>query len=93
LPQPHLDRTKLCDLDDSQLEPRYVSQRDGLRSLVRAQAVAKVVGGRARSGARLAGLLQSLVKALNAKQIPTSEWLARAGVVLAGVAGVVMRAS
>jgi len=30
LPQPHLDRTKLCELNDTDLDPKYVHQRDAL---------------------------------------------------------------
>eukprot|EP00889_Picochlorum_renovo_P001452 jgi/Picre1/28482/NNA_003886.t1 len=33
LPQPHLDRTKLCDLDEKEFDPHYVKQRDRLRNL------------------------------------------------------------
>lgn len=75
LPQPHLDRTKLCELNDSQLEPSYVSQRDALKRLVLQQAAQKVVGGEALTGKRLAALLQSLIAALNAKEIPTGAGL------------------
>ena len=31
LRQPHLDRTKLCDLDDSQLDQTYIKQRAQLK--------------------------------------------------------------
>eukprot|EP00882_Tetradesmus_deserticola_P022407 GHRQ01024311.1.p1 GENE.GHRQ01024311.1~~GHRQ01024311.1.p1 ORF type:complete len:488 (+),score=152.10 GHRQ01024311.1:293-1756(+) len=75
LPQPHLDRTKLCDLADSQLEPSYVAQRDALKRLVLQQAAQKIVGGEVLTGKRLAALLQSLVTALNAKDIPTGAGL------------------
>lgn len=71
MPQPHLDRTKLCELDDSQLDKRYVAQRDGLRTVVQDRAKAKVVGGQQLTGKTLARLLQSLISALNAKEIPT----------------------
>jgi len=71
LPQPHLDRTKLCELNDTQLDQRYVTQRDGLRQVVQARAKAKVVGGQQLTGKSLARLLQSLITALNAKEIPT----------------------
>lgn len=71
LPQPHLDRTKLCELDDAQLDKRYVTQRDGLRTVVQDRAKAKVVGGQQLTGKTLARLLQSLISALNAKEIPT----------------------
>ena len=34
LSQPHLQRTRLCELQDSELDPGYVKQREGLKSLV-----------------------------------------------------------
>jgi hypothetical protein len=34
LAQPHLERTRLCELADSELDPKYVRQRDGLKTLV-----------------------------------------------------------
>lgn len=71
LPQPHLDRTKLCELNDTELDQRYVTQRDGLRQVVQDRAHAKVVGGQQLTGKTLAQLLQSLISALNAKEIPT----------------------
>lgn len=42
LAQPHLKRTKLCELGDSELAPEYVSQRDELRKLVHRLAAPKV---------------------------------------------------
>ena len=41
LTQPHLERTRLCELRDDQLEPGYVEQREKLKAHVRASAVAK----------------------------------------------------
>lgn len=61
LQQPHLDRTKLCELNDTQLDQRYVTQRDGLRQVVQDRAHAKVVGGQQLTGKALARLLQSLI--------------------------------
>jgi len=31
LPQPHLQRTQLCDLDDQELDPLYLERRDQLK--------------------------------------------------------------
>ncbi len=42
LRQPHLERTRLCELADEQLDPVYVQQRDALRLLVRSMAQPKV---------------------------------------------------
>lgn len=75
LPQPHLDRTRLCEMNDSMLEPRYVQQRDGLKSLVGQLAAPKIVGGKPFTGVDLAALLSSMVKALNAKELPTASSL------------------
>ncbi|KAF4346428.1 hypothetical protein G4B88_018399 [Cannabis sativa] len=34
LPQPHLQRTKLCDLNDGELDPSYVKKREQLKDVV-----------------------------------------------------------
>ncbi|KAG2485718.1 hypothetical protein HYH03_015602 [Edaphochlamys debaryana] len=71
LRQPHLDRTKLCELADDQLDPGYVKQRDELKALVRSLAAPKVLNGRQLDGAALAGLVTKMVDALNEQEIPT----------------------
>jgi hypothetical protein len=50
LPQPHLERTRLCELEDSELDPKYIRQRDGLRGLVTKLAQRKTVGPQAFGG-------------------------------------------
>ncbi|GAX76575.1 hypothetical protein CEUSTIGMA_g4021.t1 [Chlamydomonas eustigma] len=70
LAQPHLERTKLCELPDSVLDPKYVGQRDGLKTLVKDLALPKLLGGHAATGSQLADLLQKLVMALNSQEIP-----------------------
>ena len=53
LPQPHLDRTKLCELGDEALAPSYREKRDELRELVRKLAAPKrmtTTGGGGSSG-------------------------------------------
>ena len=45
LPQPHLDRTKLCEMGDSAFDPHYIERREGLKALVRSLARPKVRGG------------------------------------------------
>lgn len=42
LVQPHLERTKLCQLGDEALEPKYVRQRSALQQLVASLAHPKV---------------------------------------------------
>jgi hypothetical protein len=49
LRQPHLERTRLCELADSELDPGYVRQRDGLKRLVRQLARPKMVEGKVPS--------------------------------------------
>ncbi|KAG2451674.1 hypothetical protein HYH02_003454 [Chlamydomonas schloesseri] len=71
LRQPHLDRTRLCELADVDLDPVYVAQREQLKATVQALARPKVVAGRALSGAELAGLVSKMVAALNEQEIPT----------------------
>lgn len=75
LPQPHLDRTRLCELNDTQLDQQYVKQRDALKLVVQQLAGQKTVGGKALTGKELAALLHNLVTALNAKEIPTGAGL------------------
>lgn len=48
LRQPHLERTRLCELSDAELDPVYVRQRDALRGTVRQLARPKSVNGQAR---------------------------------------------
>ncbi|ONK63654.1 uncharacterized protein A4U43_C07F17500 [Asparagus officinalis] len=46
LPQPHLQRTKLCDMNDSELEPKYVERREQLKELVATVIRPKIVQGK-----------------------------------------------
>ena len=48
LRQPHLERTRLCELNDSQLETAYVRQRDELKLLVQRMAKPKRINGQVR---------------------------------------------
>jgi hypothetical protein len=41
LPQPHLQRTRLCELPDEQLDPGYRAARDALRTRVKVRWVAR----------------------------------------------------
>ncbi|KAG2441877.1 hypothetical protein HXX76_003484 [Chlamydomonas incerta] len=71
LRQPHLDRTRLCELADADLDPVYVAQREQLKATVQALARPKMVAGRSLSGSELAGLVSKMVAALNEQEIPT----------------------
>lgn len=72
LPQPHLDRTRLCELDESELNPEYVAQRDVLRDLVKSKASPKSVRGEMLDGQGLVSLITETVTALNEREFPTS---------------------
>lgn len=72
LHQPHMERTKLCELGDDQLEPEYIQQRAQLRELVQQLAKPKRVNGKVMTGPGLAELVSQMVTALNARDIPTA---------------------
>lgn len=72
LPQPHLDRTKLCELDESLFDSMYLKQREVLRDLVNELARPKTVAGHVLSGSDLADLIVKTVTALNEREIPTA---------------------
>eukprot|EP00951_Prasinocladus_malaysianus_P049026 scaffold664901_cov46-Prasinocladus_malaysianus.AAC.1 len=42
LPQPHLDRVKLCEMGDQDMAATYVSKREELKQLVHSMAAPKV---------------------------------------------------
>ncbi|KAK9908714.1 hypothetical protein WJX75_001863 [Coccomyxa subellipsoidea] len=72
LRQPHLERTRLCQLSDADLDPVYVRQRSGLRDLVRQLAKPKLLNGEVMTGPDLAKLVETMVGALNSREIPTA---------------------
>ena len=71
LVQPHLQRTKLCELDESKLDPKYVQQRDELRKQVKRLAAAKLVNNQLMHGDEMVSFLKKMLKAVNAGNIPT----------------------
>jgi uncharacterized membrane protein YgcG len=71
LRQPHLDRTKLCELPDSALDPRYITQRDALRVTVRQKVNPKVIASVAVDGKGLADFVSKCGPALNEKDLPS----------------------
>ena len=86
LTQPHLERTRLCELRDDQLEPGYVEQREKLKAHVRASAVAKPSIGAALASGETAG--KAVTKRLREKPdalLPESAELAMTGVALAAL--------
>mmetsp|Transcript_14826 Transcript_14826/g.47296 ORF Transcript_14826/g.47296 Transcript_14826/m.47296 type:complete len:530 (+) Transcript_14826:150-1739(+) len=72
LVQPHLQRTKLCDLGDADLEGRYVKQREQLKGIVTGMCRPKMVAGAMATGAALADLIKRSVDALNKGEIPSA---------------------
>lgn len=61
-PQPHLDRTRLCELGDEAFEKAYLEKRDALKQLIRALARPKArrdgVGPAGRGGKAAAPALR-----------------------------------
>ncbi|KAJ6998501.1 hypothetical protein NC653_014623 [Populus alba x Populus x berolinensis] len=58
LPQPHLLRTKLCDMKDGELDPMYVKKRDQLKELVASIIRPKIVQGRPLNGKEFVAFLE-----------------------------------
>lgn len=72
LPQPHLQRTKLCDLKDGDLDPIYVKKRDQLKQLVVSVIRPKVVQGKFLNGKEFVSFLEQILEALNKGEIPST---------------------
>ncbi|TKV90831.1 hypothetical protein SEVIR_9G055200v4 [Setaria viridis] len=72
LPQPHLQRTKLCDMEDKELEPLYVKRREQLKQLVASIIKPKIVQGKNLNGKDFVSFLQQILEALNKGEIPST---------------------
>ncbi|CAN0886761.1 Guanylate-binding protein 4 [Linum grandiflorum] len=72
LPQPHIQRTKLCDLNDSDLEQPYVSRREKLKELVSSIIRPKIVQGKSLNGEEFVAFLEQILEALNKGEIPST---------------------
>ncbi|KAG2545237.1 hypothetical protein PVAP13_9KG418429 [Panicum virgatum] len=72
LPQPHLQRTKLCDMEDKELEPLYVKRREQLKHLVASIIKPKIVQGKTLNGKDFVSFLQQILEALNKGEIPST---------------------
>ncbi|KAJ6821147.1 guanylate-binding protein 4 isoform X2 [Iris pallida] len=72
LPQPHLQRIKLCDLKDDELDPTYVEKRERLKQLVASIIRPKIVQGKALNGKEFVTFLEQILEALNKGEIPTT---------------------
>ncbi|CAL5357447.1 unnamed protein product [Camellia sinensis] len=72
LPQPHLQRTKLCDMKDGDLDPTYVKRRDQLKGLVSSIIRPKIVQGKPLNGKEFVSFLEQILEALNKGEIPST---------------------
>ncbi|KAK9684858.1 hypothetical protein RND81_10G237400 [Saponaria officinalis] len=72
LPQPHLQRTKLCELNDADLDPGYVRKRDQLKEVVASIVRPKIVQGKMLNGKDFVAFLEKIIEALNKGEIPST---------------------
>ncbi|XP_052170047.1 uncharacterized protein LOC127786593 [Diospyros lotus] len=72
LPQPHLQRTKLCDMKDGELDPAYVTKREQLKELVSSVIRPKIVQGKPLNGKEFVSFLEQILEALNKGEIPST---------------------
>lgn len=72
LPQPHLQRTKLCDMKDGELDAVYVKKREQLKELVASLIHPKVVQGKFLNGKEFVSFLEQILEALNKGEIPST---------------------
>ncbi|KAI4326530.1 hypothetical protein MLD38_031836 [Melastoma candidum] len=72
LPQPHLQRTKLCDLNDDELDPIYIKKREQLKEVVSSVTRPKIVQGKMLSGKEFVSFLKQILEALNKGEIPST---------------------
>ncbi|KAJ1288019.1 hypothetical protein BS78_02G056100 [Paspalum vaginatum] len=72
LPQPHLQRTKLCDMEDQELDPSYVKRRDQLKQIVASMIKPKFVQGRTLNGTEFVSFIEQILEALNKGEIPST---------------------
>ncbi|KAI9080341.1 hypothetical protein K1719_037735 [Acacia pycnantha] len=72
LPQPHLQRTKLCDMKDIELDPAYVKRREQLKELVASIIRPKIVQGKSMNGKEFVSFLEQILEALNKGEIPST---------------------
>nr|CAB3497867.1 unnamed protein product [Digitaria exilis] len=70
--EPHLQRTKLCDMEDKELEPLYVKRREELKQLVASIIKPKIVQGKTLNGRDFVSFLQQILEALNKGEIPST---------------------
>ncbi|KAJ8899530.1 hypothetical protein K2173_018504 [Erythroxylum novogranatense] len=72
LPQPHLQRTKLCDMKDGEFDQAYVEKREQLKNLVASIIHPKIVQGKPLNGKEFVAFLEQILDALNKGEIPST---------------------
>ncbi|XP_019441903.1 PREDICTED: guanylate-binding protein 4-like [Lupinus angustifolius] len=72
LPQPHLQRTKLCEMKDAELDQLYVKRKEQLKELVASMVRPKIVQGKTLSGKEFVSFLEQILDALNKGDIPST---------------------
>ncbi|XP_073292250.1 uncharacterized protein [Primulina huaijiensis] len=75
LPQPHLQRTKLCDMKDDELDPIYVKKREELKEVVSSIIRPKIVQGKPLNGKEFVSFLGQILEAINKGEIPSTGFL------------------
>ncbi|KAJ0791293.1 putative guanylate-binding protein/Atlastin [Helianthus annuus] len=70
--QPHLQRTKLCDLKDEELDQSYVRKREQLKEVVKSVIRPKIVQGKSLNGKEFVAFLEKILEALNKGEIPST---------------------
>ena len=58
--QPHLQRTKLCDLKDGELDQSYVQKREQLKEVVKSIIRPKIVEGKSPNGNEFVAFLEKV---------------------------------
>ncbi|GFZ13589.1 guanylate-binding family protein [Actinidia rufa] len=69
---PHLQRTKLCDMKDGELDPAYIKKREQLKELVTSVIRPKIVQGKSLNGKEFVSFLEQILEALNKGEIPST---------------------
>ncbi|QHO23109.1 Guanylate-binding protein [Arachis hypogaea] len=72
LPQPHLDRIKLCDMKDAELDQSYVERRKQLKELVASIIRPKIIQGKTLNGTEFVSFMDQMLEALNKGEIPST---------------------
>ncbi|XP_075521374.1 LOW QUALITY PROTEIN: uncharacterized protein LOC142554595 [Primulina tabacum] len=72
LPRPHLQRTKLCDMKDDELDPIYVKKREKLKEVVSSIIRPKIVQGKPLNGKEFVSFLGQILEAINKGEIPST---------------------